>query len=126
MKLTFLTAIGAVLLAAPAFGQGVPLQAHLTGPVQPVVKFEIVGKTIPKPLTDQPGDPVRGKRVVTDATNGTCLICHVMPALPEEPNHGNIAPPLEGVGSRLSSRPMLRLCGWKSVGMSAGPKPLGA
>ena len=46
MKLTFLTAIGAVLLAAPAFGQGVPLQAHLTGPVQPVVKFEIVGKTI--------------------------------------------------------------------------------
>ena len=102
MKLTFLTAIGAVLLAAPAFGQGVPLQAHLTGPVQPVVKFEIVGKTIPKPLTDQPGDPVRGKRVVTDASNSTCLICHQMP-LPEQPDQGQIAPPLDGIGGRYTA-----------------------
>jgi sulfur-oxidizing protein SoxX len=68
----------------------------------PLVPYRIVGNTIPAPLTNQPGDPVRGKRVVTDATNGTCLICHTMP-LPEEPNHGNIAPSLEGVGSRLTA-----------------------
>ena len=67
-----------------------------------LVPYRIVGKTIPEPLTSQPGDPARGKKVVTDAANGTCLICHTMP-LPDEPNHGNIAPDLAGVGNRYTA-----------------------
>jgi sulfur-oxidizing protein SoxX len=53
------------------------------------------------PLTDVPGDPARGLAIVRDATNATCLICHAMP-IPQEPNHGNLGPPLEGVGDRYT------------------------
>ena len=37
-----------------------------------------------------------------DANSATCLICHAMP-LPNEPDPGNLGPPLEGVGSRYSA-----------------------
>lgn len=53
------------------------------------------------PLTTSPGDPVRGRLVVRDLEKATCLICHAMP-IPEEPNHGDVGPPLAGVGSRLT------------------------
>lgn len=54
-----------------------------------------------QPLTDAAGDPVRGRQVVRDLEKATCLICHRMP-IPEEPNHGDIGPPLAGVGARLT------------------------
>lgn len=49
------------------------------------------------PLTDQAGDPVNGKKMVR--TKGLCLSCHAMP-IPEEADHGDVAPDLAGVGSR--------------------------
>ena len=67
-----------------------------------LVPFRVVGNAIPEPLTNQPGDPVKGKRVVTDASNSTCLVCHTMP-IPELPDHGNLAPDLAGIGSRASA-----------------------
>lgn len=66
------------------------------------VAYKIEDYAILAPLTDQPGDPVRGKRVVTDASNATCLICHPMP-IPEQPDHGNLGPDLAGVGSRYTA-----------------------
>ena len=53
------------------------------------------------PLTEVPGDPVRGRAVVRDAGKASCLICHAMP-IPEEPDHGGIGPSLAGIGSRAS------------------------
>lgn len=53
------------------------------------------------PLTDVPGDPVRGLATVRDASIATCLICHAMP-IPQEPNHGTLGPPLDGVGDRYT------------------------
>jgi sulfur-oxidizing protein SoxX len=50
------------------------------------------------PLTAEKGDPARGRVAVIK--KGNCLACHVMP-IPEEPDHGDIGPPLDGVGSRL-------------------------
>lgn len=50
------------------------------------------------PLTDKPGDPANGKKVVR--TNGLCLSCHTAP-IPEEPDHGDVAPDLAGVAGRL-------------------------
>jgi sulfur-oxidizing protein SoxX len=68
-----------------------------------------------KPLTDVPGDPVRGLAIVRDATNATCLICHAMP-IPQEPDHGTIGPPLDGVGDRYSEGELrLRLVDPKRV-----------
>ena len=44
--------------------------------------YRIVNGAIPEPLTAQPGDPDRGRRVVLDRDGGDCLICHAM-ALPQ-------------------------------------------
>lgn len=67
-----------------------------------LVPYRIEGLEIPEPLTDTPGDPARGGRIVRDAANATCLICHALP-IPEEPDPGNIGPPLAGVGSRYTA-----------------------
>ena len=67
-----------------------------------LVKFIIVDQEIPQPLTSEPGDPAKGKKIVTDASNATCLICHAMP-IPEQPDHGNLAPDLTGIGSRYTA-----------------------
>lgn len=57
------------------------------------------------PLTDSPGDPVQGRKIVV--SKGMCLSCHVMP-IPEEADHGDVGPELAGVGSRLQP-PELRM-----------------
>lgn len=60
-----------------------------------------VGPAMDRPLADRPGDPARGRAVVRDLSKATCLICHAIP-IPEEPDHGDVGPPLAGVGARLS------------------------
>lgn len=54
------------------------------------------------PLTDRPGDPVRGRAIVADRTVGLCLLCHSGP-FPEAPFQGDLAPSLAGVGARLGT-----------------------
>ena len=63
--------------------------------------YEIVDFAIPDSLTGAAGDPERGERIVRDANNATCLICHALP-IEGEPDPGNIGPPLDGVGSRYT------------------------
>ena len=67
-----------------------------SGPV-----LEIVGDTMPVPLTDQPGDPARGRAIVADRRVSLCLLCHQGP-LPEPRMQGNVGPPLDGAGTRWS------------------------
>ncbi len=62
---------------------------------------EVVGDSIPAPLTNIPGDPARGRAIVADRTRGLCLLCHSGP-IPEERFQGNLAPPLDGAGARWS------------------------
>jgi sulfur-oxidizing protein SoxX len=68
----------------------------------PFVDYRIVNGAIVEPLTDQPRDPERGRRIVLDRDGGDCIICHAMP-LPQRQFHGTIGPPLDGVGSRYSA-----------------------
>jgi len=63
------------------------------------VGFEVVGDAIPKPLTAEPGDAARGRSVVVNRDQGGCTLCHEIPG---EMRFGNIAPPLAGVGAKLS------------------------
>jgi L-cysteine S-thiosulfotransferase len=56
---------------------------------------------IPKPLTGDPGDPARGRAIVTNRHVGLCLLCHSGP-FPEERFQGNLAPDLAGAGRRWS------------------------
>jgi len=58
--------------------------------------------SMPTPLTQTPGEPGRGLAIVRNAANASCLICHALP-IAGEPDPGNIGPPLDGVGSRLSA-----------------------
>ena len=66
------------------------------------VDYQVIDLSIPDSLTGQLGDPVRGERIVRDKDNATCLICHAIP-LRDEPDPGNIGPPLDGVGSRYTA-----------------------
>ena len=63
--------------------------------------YTVVGDAIPDSLTGAPGDPVRGKAIVTSRQTGLCLLCHSAP-LPEEKFQGTIGPDLKGSGSRYS------------------------
>jgi len=61
--------------------------------------YAVVDDAIPASLTGIPGDPARGKAIVTSRQTGLCLLCHSAP-LPEEKFQGTIGPDLTGVGSR--------------------------
>lgn len=57
---------------------------------------------ISQPLTQQAGDPVRGRAIVASRQLGLCLLCHTGP-IPEERFQGNLAPALDGAGLRWSA-----------------------
>ncbi len=57
---------------------------------------------IMKPLTSTLGDAARGRRIVITREGGHCILCHHVPA-DEVKVFGNVAPALDGIGSRLSA-----------------------
>jgi len=61
----------------------------------------IVGDAIAVSLTGTTGDAQRGRAIVANRNVGLCLLCHSGP-FPEERFQGDLAPPLNGAGSRLS------------------------
>jgi sulfur-oxidizing protein SoxX len=61
----------------------------------------VPGNAIEAPLTAEPGDAARGRKIVLDHVLSTCVLCHAVPD--NEGPAGSIAPPLAGVGSRLSA-----------------------
>ena len=79
-----------------------PLRALLAGAVLLVsLCANAADDAIEQPLTDQPGDAVRGRAIVANRQLGLCLLCHTGP-IPEERFQGNLAPDLAGAGTRLS------------------------
>lgn len=82
-----LAALALALMAGPAAAQQV-------GP-------QIVGDSIPRSLTGQPGDAARGRTIVANRSVGLCLLCHSGP-IAEERFQGDLAPGLAGAGSRWS------------------------
>ncbi|WP_037545101.1 sulfur oxidation c-type cytochrome SoxX [Stappia stellulata] len=71
-----------------------------TASASDIASFEVVDGTIPQPLTDVAGDPVAGKQAVVDRKLGNCLACHTAADLANEPFHGEVGPPLDGVADR--------------------------
>jgi sulfur-oxidizing protein SoxX len=69
--------------------------------------FDVRGDAIEAPLGGLVGDAARGRLIVKDRTIGNCLICHAAPE-PDELFMGDVAPPLQGTGSRLT-RGQIRL-----------------
>jgi len=92
-----------------AVGVGVLASVLVTGTIDSaapdsdrLVDYRMVNGAIPEPLTDQPGDPERGRRIVLDREGGDCIVCHAMP-LPQRQFHGTVGPPLDGIGSRYTA-----------------------
>jgi sulfur-oxidizing protein SoxX len=72
--------------------------ARAEGELRP---YRVVGDAIPASLTGAPGDPARGREIVTNRQVGLCLLCHTGP-FPEQKFQGTLAPDLTGVGSRAT------------------------
>lgn len=61
---------------------------------------QVVADTIPAALTAVPGDANAGRNLLVKRENANCILCH---GIPEVRFSGNLAPPLTGVGARLSA-----------------------
>ncbi|WP_267177768.1 sulfur oxidation c-type cytochrome SoxX [Sneathiella aquimaris] len=66
------------------------------------VKYTIVEDAIPNPLTKEAGDPDKGRKAVINRKQGNCLACHAVTSLANQPFHGEVGPPLDGVSQRYN------------------------
>ncbi|MBK1634445.1 sulfur oxidation c-type cytochrome SoxX [Rhodovulum adriaticum] len=56
---------------------------------------------VPAPLTDQPGDPERGRKIVGTKSLGNCVSCHQITEMSHDvPFHGEVGPMLDGLPHR--------------------------
>jgi L-cysteine S-thiosulfotransferase len=72
-----------------------------TAAAQPAPRADGLAAPLTATLTGILGDAARGRAIVANRQLGLCLLCHQGP-FPEEPFQGNLAPPLDGAGTRLS------------------------
>jgi sulfur-oxidizing protein SoxX len=70
-------------------------------PQQALVAYRVDGDAIHAPLSAQPADPQRGRDILA-GRDANCLLCHAVPETGQR-FMGNLAPPLSGIGARLSA-----------------------
>ncbi len=63
--------------------------------------YQVIGDAIPEPLGALTGDAARGRGVMS-GRDANCLLCHAVPETGAR-FMGNLAPPLSGIGGRLSA-----------------------
>ena len=51
-------------------------------------------------LTGVAGDPASGREIIISKSMGNCIACHGAQAFLDAPWHGEVGPPLDGVGDR--------------------------
>jgi L-cysteine S-thiosulfotransferase len=100
------TVVFLCFIASDVFAQSPsPAPTSVIAPQQ----VRIVANGIPTPLTNLPGDAMRGRAIVLNRQIGMCLLCHQAPdSSREEPTPGNISTDLAGAGTRWRE-PELRL-----------------
>jgi sulfur-oxidizing protein SoxX len=82
----------ACILAGAAFAEVAPQDV------------KIVDGALEMALTDKAGDPVAGRDTFAGRKKGNCLACHMVTSLlDEEQFHGEVGPPLDGVGDVYSA-----------------------
>ncbi len=67
-----------------------------------IIKIKIKDDAVKASLTGKAGDAAVGRKVATSRKKGNCLACHVITDLKENPFHGNVGPPLDGVAGRYT------------------------
>lgn len=94
------------LVAATALALLMGLSAASAQMVKPG-DVTIVDGALSQSLTGQPGDPAQGRKWFMGRKLGNCLACHANRDLADQPYHGEVGPPLDGVAGRWSE-PELR------------------
>jgi L-cysteine S-thiosulfotransferase len=64
--------------------------------------FRVVADGIPEAIDAVPGDAQRGRALILTRDAANCLLCHAL----QDPNvrvAGNLGPPLDGIGRKLST-----------------------
>lgn len=73
--------------------------ADAIGPEQ----VKIQDNEIKESLTGKAGDAAEGAKWFADRKLGNCLACHANKEMAQFPFHGEVAPPIDGVGDRYSA-----------------------
>jgi sulfur-oxidizing protein SoxX len=89
-----LAASGLLALAAQASES-----AQASKPIAPD-QVEITDGQLAQSLTSKAGDPAAGRNWFVGRKLGNCLACHVNKETSDEQFHGEVGPPLDGVGDR--------------------------
>ena len=82
-------------------GIALAISALLALPIPSQAQIIWDGDAIPSSLSGQPGDPIKGRTIVTSRQTGLCILCHAGP-FPEERFQGNLAPDLKLSVANLS------------------------
>ncbi|GAB4391740.1 MAG: sulfur oxidation c-type cytochrome SoxX [Kiloniellaceae bacterium] len=88
-----------ISLAAAAFVAGISAAAAMDMAPDDVT---VVDGVVAKSLTGAPGDVADGRKFFADRKLGNCLACHANSDMSEQLFHGEVGPPLDGVGERWS------------------------
>lgn len=81
--------LAAALAGGPTWGEIAPSD----------VVYDEYG-SVAESLTGVPGDPERGREVMTTRGLGNCVACHQVTVLEDVPFHGEVGPSLDGAGDR--------------------------
>ncbi len=93
MKKSFVVAIAAAggLLLGASY-----VSAQMISPEMAMIKDGMFSKS----LTGAAGDPAKGKKTFANRKLGNCLACHANQDMADQPFHGEVGPPLDGVADR--------------------------
>jgi len=91
MRLAIATVVAVTIGAAGASAETVKVKPS---------DVKIEEGVLATPLTDTAGDPANGRKWFMGRKLGNCLACHVNSDMADQPYHGEVAPPLDGVANR--------------------------
>ncbi len=75
------------------YGAALAISTLLALPIFSQAQVVWTGDAVQTALSPNPGDPIKGRAIVTSRQTGLCILCHSGP-FPEERFQGNLAPDL--------------------------------
>lgn len=84
------------------YGVVLAISTLLAFPTSSQAQVVWTGDAVQTALSPSPGDPIRGRSIVTSRQTGLCILCHAGP-FPEERFQGNLAPDLRLSVANLSA-----------------------
>jgi sulfur-oxidizing protein SoxX len=83
------------------YGAALAISTLLALPIPSEAQVVWTGDAVQTALSPNPGDPIKGRAIVTSRQKGLCILCHSGP-FPEERFQGNLAPDLRLSVANLS------------------------